>query len=287
MKSIKILMAITVLLSCTIGNAQIKNTITKNLIIYGNCDMCKSNIEKAGNVKKVAHVEWDKNTKMATLTYDAGKTNQDEILKRIALAGYDSDRFLAPDDIYAKLPECCRYNRVKKSKTAKTETTKGHSMHNHDAMTDKATATKQETNQLNAIFNNYFALKDALIQSDGTMASAKAKTLLITIKEVKMDELTPDEHTVWMKVNKDLVFNTEQIEVSKDIAFQRNHFSILSDDLYQLLKVYKQETPTYYQYCPMAKEGKGSHWLSKENTIKNPYYGPQMLTCGKTVETIK
>ena len=31
MKSIKILMAITVLLSFTIGNAQIKNTITKNL----------------------------------------------------------------------------------------------------------------------------------------------------------------------------------------------------------------------------------------------------------------
>lgn len=73
--------------------------------------MCKATIEKAGNVNKVASVEWNKDTKMATLTYDGNKTNQDEILKRIALAGYDSEKFLAPDDVYAKLPGCCQYDR--------------------------------------------------------------------------------------------------------------------------------------------------------------------------------
>ncbi len=53
--------------------------------------------------------------------------------------------------------------------------------------------------------------------------------------------------------------------------------------MYTLLKVAKYEEPVYYQYCPM----KDSNWLSKEETIKNPYYGAQMLSCGKTVETIK
>ena len=62
-------------------------------------------------MNKVASVEWNKDTKMATLTYDGNKTNQDEILKRIALAGYDSEKFLAPDDVYAKLPGCCQYDR--------------------------------------------------------------------------------------------------------------------------------------------------------------------------------
>jgi hypothetical protein len=37
----------------------------------------------------------------------------------------------------------------------------------------------------------------------------------------------------------------------------------------------------------MANYGKGANWLSKENAVKNPYYGSQMLTCGKVVETIK
>ena len=41
---------------------------------------------------------------MATITYDSKVTNQDAILKRIALSGYDSDKFLAPDNAYSKLP---------------------------------------------------------------------------------------------------------------------------------------------------------------------------------------
>src|SRR5690606_36720187 len=115
MKSLsKIVMVIVVLLSSINSFAQIKNAKTETVKIYGNCDMCKANIEKAGNVNKVANVEWNEDTKMATFTYDANKTNQDEILKRIALAGYDSDNFLAPDDVYTKLPECCQYDRVAK-----------------------------------------------------------------------------------------------------------------------------------------------------------------------------
>ncbi len=286
-KSIKILMAITLLLSFTACNAQIKNAKTESVNIYGNWGMCESAIEKAGNIKNVAQVDWNKDTKMATLTYDQIKTNQDEILKRIALAGYDSDQFLAPDDVYAKLPNCCQYERVKKSETVKSETIDDHSMHNHDAMTDRTTETKQEVNQLKAVFDNYFALKDALVKSDGNMASDKAKELLNALNVVQMNKLSNEQHTVWMKVMKDLKFDTEHIEETKDVGHQRDHFNTLSDNMYQLLKVSKQETPTYYQHCPMANDGKGANWLSKENTVKNPYYGSQMLTCGKTVETIK
>lgn len=287
MKSIKILMAITVLLSFTACNAQIKNVTTESVKIYGNCEMCESTIQKAGNVKKVAQVDWNKDTKMATLTYDPSKTNQAEILKRIALAGYDSDQFLAPDDVYAKLPECCQYDRVKKSTTAITEVMTDHSMHKHDVMADKTTEIKQEVNQLKSVFDNYFALKDALVKSDGNLASAKAKELLNALNAVQMNKLSNEEHTVWMKIIKDLKFDTEHIEETKDVGHQRDHFNTLSDNMYQLLKVSKQDTPTYYQHCPMANNGKGSNWLSKESAIKNPYYGSKMLTCGKTVETIE
>jgi hypothetical protein len=73
MKSIKILMAISVLLSFTACNAQIKNAKTESVKIYGNCGMCETTIEKAGNLKKTAEVDWNKDTKMATITYDAKK----------------------------------------------------------------------------------------------------------------------------------------------------------------------------------------------------------------------
>ena len=282
MKSIKLLMAMCVSLSFTACNAQIKNAKTTTVKIYGNCGMCESTIEKAGNIKKVAEVDWNKDTKLASITFDSTKTNQDEILKRIALAGYDSDKFLAPDDVYAKLPECCLYERVNKPVAKAEPKTKTHDHPSHTAATEM-----QEVNQLTSVFENYFSVKDALVKSDGNITSTKAKDLLTALDAVQMNKLSNEEHTVWMKVMKNLAFDAEHIAETKDVAHQRDHFMSLSKNMYELIKVSKQETPVYYQHCPMANKGKGANWLSKENAIKNPYYGSQMLTCGSTVETIK
>ncbi|HGE5775704.1 DUF3347 domain-containing protein [Flavobacterium psychrophilum] len=290
MKSIsKILVAITILLSFTSCNAQIKNAKTETVKIYGNCDMCEKTIEKAGNLKKIAKVDWNVDTKMATLTYDSKKTNQDAILKRIALSGYDSDKFLAPDNAYSKLPGCCQYDRQAKvavKTEPKTETiTEDHSNHTNHTETPKVEI--QEANQLKAVFDNYFAVKDALVKTDGNTASAKATALLSAINAVKMETLKTDEHNVWMKVLKNIKEDAEHIADTKDAKHQRDHFDTLSKNMYDLIKVSKQETPTYYQFCPMANNGKGANWLSKENVVKNPYYGSMMLSCGKVTETIK
>ncbi len=112
MKSIQnVLMAIVLLLSGVAVNAQIKNAKTETVKIFGNCGMCKKTIEKAGNSQNIATVNWDKDTKIATLTYDSALTNQDEILKRVAIAGYDSEKNKAPEASYNKLPGCCQYER--------------------------------------------------------------------------------------------------------------------------------------------------------------------------------
>ncbi|MBS1666486.1 DUF3347 domain-containing protein [Chitinophaga defluvii] len=292
MKSIaKLLMVIVVLLSSINSFAQIKNAKTETVKVDGNCDMCKATIEKAGNVKKVASVEWNKDTKMGTLTYDSDKTNQDEILKRIALAGYDSEKFLAPDDIYAKLPGCCQYERtlkpVAKNKEADMDMSSEHGGHDHSKMVTSENAPVQNASQLTAVFDNYFSIKDALIKTDAANASDKAAALVKSVGVVDMSKLSTEEHTVWMKVMKNISTNAESIEKSKDVAKQREAFATLSTNLYELAKVSKQNAPVYYQHCPMYNGGKGANWLSKENAVKNPYYGSQMLTCGSTVETIK
>jgi copper chaperone CopZ len=275
----QLLVIITVLLSFTSCNAQIKNAKTETVKIYGNCGMCEETIEKAGNLKKIAKVDWNVDTKMATITYDAKLTDQDAILKRIALSGYDSDKFLAPDKAYSKLPNCCQYDRPKKEivnkETPKTE------------ISGMTMTENQELVPLKAVFENYFSIKDALVKTDGNTASAKATALLSAINAVKMETLKIDEHLVWMKVLANLKEDAEHISDTKDAGHQRDHFATLSKSIYELIKVSKQDTPTYFQHCPMANDGKGADWLSKENTIKNPYFGSMMLSCGKTVETIK
>lgn len=164
-------------------------------------------------------------------------------------------------------------------KNSKTET--------HDHSNHTATTEKQEINQLKAVFEGYFAVKDALVKADAGTSSTKAAELLKAIKAVEMTKLSTDEHTVWMKVMKDLTANTEKMATSKDITKQREAFVILSTNIYELAKVSGKDAPIYYQHCPMANGGNGANWLSKENAIKNPYYGSKMLTCGSTVETLK
>lgn len=291
----QLLVAITLLLSFTSCYAQIKNVKTETVKIYGNCGMCKKTIEKAGNQKNISDVVWNADTKMATITYDGNKTNQDEILKRIALNGYDSDKFLAPDDVYNNLHGCCQYEREAKVPVKAEVVKEDHSNHaNHtetptrgEAEPSVAKVEVQDVSQLKAVFDNYFAVKDALVKTDGNTASTKATALLSAIIAVKMETLKTDEHNVWMKILKDIKEDAEHIADTKDAKHQRDHFDTLSKNIYELIKVSKQETPTYVQHCPMANNGKGADWLSKENAVKNPYYGSMMLSCGKVTETIK
>ena len=282
----KIFLTIIVLLLFPLCNAQTKNQKTETVKIYGNCEICESTIEKAGNLKNQSIVDWNKETKFATISYDSLKTSKEEILKRIALAGYDSDTFLAPNDTYSNLPSCCQYERIKQTNTKMEEpkmemTTIDHSMHSNkmDEM--------QDPNPLSEVYDSYFAVKDALVRTDVAAASTSSKTLFTEINNVKMDKLSMDVHMAWMKVFENLKEDAEHIAGIKDIGRQRDHFISLSKNIYEVMKISKQETPTYYQFCPMANEGKGANWLSKENAIKNPYYGSQMLNCGNTVETIK
>jgi pheromone shutdown protein TraB len=145
----------------------------------------------------------------------------------------------------------------------------------------------QENSQLTTVLDHYFLLKDALVKTNAGLASAKAKDLYTAIQSVKIEKLNTDTHTVWMKMEKELTEDAEHIHESNDIAHQRDHFMNLSKNIYTVIKASKVTEPVYYQFCPMANKGKGANWLSKEMAIKNPYYGSQMLSCGRTVETIK
>ena len=141
----------------------------------------------------------------------------------------------------------------------------------------------QDSSQLKPVFDNYFALKDALIKSDAKTTSAKAKELLAVISAVKMDQLKGNEHTAWMKVMKKMSADAKSISSNQDLKKQRETFKSLSKSTYELIKASNPTQTVYYQYCPMAD----ANWLSKEKAVKNPYYGSSMLTCGNVVETIK
>lgn len=263
------------------ANAQKKNAKTETLTVHGNCGMCKETIEKAATEKKVSEASWNKDTHQLTLTYDASKTTADALLKKVAYAGYDNDKYLAPRDAYEKLPGCCQYERPKEAMaTQSKDVHTGHDM-------DKAAEKPGQATVLKEVYASYFSLKDALIKSDGTAAATAASVLVKALKTVPMDRMGHNSHMVWMQNLSALQEDAEHIADTKDITHQRDHFVTLSAALYKVAKALEPGETMYYQHCPMYNDGKGANWLSKDKEVKNPYYGSKMLSCGNTVETLK
>lgn len=279
------------------GSAQkIANAKTQNITVYGNCGMCEKTIEKAALQKGIAQADWDQDTKIAQITFDSTKTTSDDILQRIAAAGYDSDKFRAPDAVYEGLHACCHYDRPQKAEAAAPAPAVEPapapvSAPAPAAMTGmtkkKATSSVQQKQPLSAVYTAYFGLKDALVASDATTAGTQATALLGAIDLVKMEDFTSEQHTVWMKYLPKLRKSTEKIKGTSDLEQQRQFFIALSDNMYAVMKAVKPDGETYLEHCPMANEGKGANWLSREKNIKNPYYGQSMLTCGKVTEIIR
>ena len=130
----------------------------------------------------------------------------------------------------------------------------------------------------------YYNLKDALVNGNASAASASAGEFLEAVNNIDTKSLSESDKKSFISLQAKLAFDARHISEVKAIDHQREHFASLSSNMYKLAKTIKLSAdPVYEVYCPMKK----TYWLSKDATIKNPYYGKQMLSCGKVVDTIK
>lgn len=119
------------------------------------------------------------------------------------------------------------------------------------------------------VLNKYLALKNDLVQAN----SANATNNIAALKKA-IPGSDVEKNTVLIKA-------IDKMAMANNIDKQRKEFEEVSTLLWKVIKEDKSIGQTvYYQYCPMKK----AYWISKEEGIKNPYYGQQMLTCGKVVE---
>lgn len=120
MKSFKVFLAVLIMTAFGVNlSAQVRESLqsapkkTETFKVWGNCSMCKDRIEKAVKSEGASEATWDSKTKMLTVTFDPKKTSVDALSRKIASVGHDTEKYKAPDDVYAKLPGCCHYERSK------------------------------------------------------------------------------------------------------------------------------------------------------------------------------
>ena len=92
-------------------NAQKADSKVSSFKVSGNCDMCKERIEGAVKIDGVTKANWDDKTQKLTVTYNPAKVKMDDLQKKVAAVGHDTEKYKADNKVYAKLPGCCQYER--------------------------------------------------------------------------------------------------------------------------------------------------------------------------------
>lgn len=122
MKAIKLLLAFviafTTFQSASAQSDKIQRALnyglkTQLIKVSGTCSMDKRRIETAAySVEGVKSANWNEYTQQLTLTYSVFKKEApDNVQKKIAAVGNDTEKYRADDAVYQKLPECCHYQR--------------------------------------------------------------------------------------------------------------------------------------------------------------------------------
>jgi len=131
-------------------------------------------------------------------------------------------------------------------------------------------------------------IKNALVGNSGGEAASGGKAMAEAISKIDKSLFTAEQKKIYDGIEDDLKEHAEHIgKNAGNIKHQREHFAMMSEDVYDLAKAFGGGQVLYHDHCPMANDNKGAMWLSETKEIKNPYFGGKMNECVTVPEVIK
>ena len=159
---------------------------------------------------------------------------------------------------------------------------------NSTSVITSSVADAKNTVSIKEIVNAYLQMKNAFTEDNSTGAATAGKKLEAAFKNFDKSALTAAQKKTYEDVEADAREHAEHIGANGgNIEHQREHFELLSKDIYDLVKAFGGGQVLYKDFDPMFNNGKGAFWLSETKEIKNPYMGKAMLTSGSIKEEIK
>jgi len=174
-------------------------------------------------------------------------------------------------------------------------------------VTDTTTATqttgvKKHSDEFNtkvaAMMDGYIEMKNAFVDADSVEIKAKTALFIASTDSLNLSELHEKDSSLFMAAQQnisDIKANAAPILKENDLTEMRHDFSMVSENLYPLLKTIGYEgQKLYWQNCPMAfGDDKPANWLSNTSEILNPYLGKNhpeyksaMLHCGENMDSL-
>ncbi len=136
---------------------------------------------------------------------------------------------------------------------------------------------------------DYYSLKDQFIAEKDSGIAQSARSLIVSVDSLKLDELKADSNIVSTASTYTLGISAELKGLlgEKGLEEKRKSFQMVGDQLYDLIRTVQYDRAVvYHDYCPMAFNDQGANWLSNTAEIRNPYIPKKMLTCGEVKDSI-
>jgi len=140
--------------------------------------------------------------------------------------------------------------------------------------------------EMDSVLTRYFALKDALVESDPQQSAEKAQGLSEFSSGVMDEVLESEDRGLWLGIARIIQTETGNLVDENDVDGQRFYFERISNAMIQMVESFNPVGYTiYHQSCPMVRDG-SADWLSREEEIRNPYHGDRMMNCGEVVREL-
>ena len=146
--------------------------------------------------------------------------------------------------------------------------------------------TPEFNDQMAAVLDRYFDLKDALVDSDAEQAKTYADSLRSEAANVDTEGLNEETTALWVSFSEVIVNSSDELIPLDDVDDQRYHFEYISEAMIDMVDLFRPVGfEVYHQSCPMVRGGTAD-WLSREEQIANPYHGDRMMRCGEVIRRL-
>lgn len=235
---------------------------------------------------------------LAVLSVSCNQKNKETQAEKTAVTKTNSEVYacsMHPEIIGKKGAECSVCGMELTEKVAQKTTTKKEQTIDAESQTTEEPAAmlktknaSQATFPTDPVVIKYLKIKNALTKDDSKAAATAAKIIVATLNSTRSTSLDTKSKSKYNAMVTNAKSHAKQIaDNDGKIDRQRAYFSLLSSDVYDLIKAFGTTETVYQDYCPMYEAGKTGYWISETTDVINPYFGAEMLNCGRRIALVK
>lgn len=133
------------------------------------------------------------------------------------------------------------------------------------------------------LYDAYLAYQTALAADKTDAHRAAAEALRKAVASVDAAQLPASRSADWKRFTGELLAQADRLSEAETVAVQREVFAVISEQMLALAADFGHagREPLHRAHCPMAFDNRGADWLQRGTEIANPYFGSEMLRCGK------